>query len=152
MKHNSRKGLNAAFLLVVAITSLESTAGSNQYHWENSRGEPVYSDRPPPKGVNYEVINTQSTLKWVVSGDEGAAPLEVKPSASNDFDPVDSAEDGRSKKSPALCEQAKMNLIALKARPTLNVRNDKGEIRELSPQEREVTKQTAMAQIKAYCN
>jgi len=152
LKHDFRKNLNAALLLVMAIGSVESVADSNHYRWINSRGEPVYSDRPPPKGVDYEVISTQSTLKRVVSGDEGAVPLEVNPSASNDFDPVDSAEEGRSKKNSALCERAKMNLVALEAPRKATVRNDQGEQRELSPQEREVAKQTAKAQIDAYCD
>jgi len=152
LKHGFRKNLGAALLLVMAVGSIESVADSNHYRWINSRGEPVFSDRPPPKGVDYEVISTRSTLKRVVSADEGAVPLEVNPSASNEFDAVDSAEEGRSKKNTALCERAKMNLLALEGDNKVSVRNEQGEVSELSPEAREIARQTAKATIDIYCD
>jgi len=146
-----RKNLNVALLLVAAVVSVEGVTDNNHYRWENSRGEPVYSDQPPPEGVKYEVISTQSTLKRVVSGTEGAVPLEVKPSVGNEFDQVDSAEAQRSKKNPELCQRAKMNLEALTTGDKINVRNDQGEVHELSPEEMIIQRQASLAQVSVYC-
>ena len=152
MKYVSLKKLNAALLVLAAVVSADGVANENQYRWLNDRGEPIYSDRPPPEGVDYEVISTESTLKRVVPGEQGAVPLETKPSVSNNFKPVDSAEEGRSKKNPELCEKAKMNLVALDGGRPLKVRNDKGEVKELSPEEREIAKQDVQELIETYCD
>lgn len=140
-------------LLVLAIGCSGNTfAGSNHYRWLNERGEPVYSDRPPPKGTSYEVISSSSSFKRQVSGDEGAVPLETTPSPGNDFTAVDSSTEGRSEKNAALCERARANLEALTGESgKITVRNAQGEVRELSAEEKIIERQTAQAQVSVYC-
>ncbi|MBT5005843.1 MAG: DUF4124 domain-containing protein, partial [Halieaceae bacterium] len=60
--------------LLTAITcfSAYSLADTIHYRWLNERGFTVYSDRPPPEGVNYEVVSSESNLKRMVDGDTGA--------------------------------------------------------------------------------
>jgi hypothetical protein len=139
-------------LLVAAMTGSGMLAAeTDHYRWLNERGQPVYSDRPPPKGVNYEVISSSSNLKRVVSADEGAVPLETKSSVGNQFDSVSNSKERPSTKNTELCTRATMNLIALESEGTINVRNDQGEVKALSPQEREIARQTAKAQKGIYC-
>ena len=143
MKHIFYTNLGAAFLLLAVAGSLESVADNSQYRWENSRGEPVYSDRPPPDGVSYEVIKSQPTLKWGVPGADGDVPQESDSSES---------EDGKSNNNVELCQRAKTNLRMLESPDKVSERDEKGELRELSPKERTVMQQTAKAEIDVYCD
>ena len=152
MQLKSFHPLRVGLLLLAVTSSSFITAETNHYRWKNERGETMFSDRPPPKGVDYEVISSSSTFKRVVSSGEGAVPLETKPSANNKFDSVDSSQATPSTKNPELCERATMNLIALNSADKINVRNDQGEVKALSPQEREVARQTAEAQVSIYCD
>jgi hypothetical protein len=138
-------------LLLLFANSAVCDADSTHYTWRNERGQPVYSDRPPPKGVDYEVISSSSTFKRVVSGEEGAVPLETDPSPSNQFDQVKKTE-SNTRKNPELCQRAKNNLEALTSSDQVKVRNNQGEVRMLSPAEMEIERQTARAQESVYCN
>ena len=77
----------ALFVLLASYATAEETV----YRWSNERGNPVISDRPPPAGIAYEVISTGSSLVRKVDANEGAVPLDVKPTPSNDFERVDTA-------------------------------------------------------------
>ena len=142
-------GLVGGLLAMTIAWSAPGLASSTHYKWINERGEPVYSDRPPPKGVDYEVVSTQSSFKRIVSGDEGAVPLETESRVGNEFDQVNTQQ--KSKKNPELCQRAKTNLEALTTSDQVKVRNAQGEVRTLSPEEMEVERQTARAQIDVYC-
>ena len=144
----TKSKLLLATMLVIAGNSY---AGNTHYHWSNERGESVYSDRPPPEGVDYEVVSTSSSFKRSVTSDEGAVPLETQPSAGNKFDQVDTAQADRLKKNTELCQRARTNLESLTSSPQVKIRNDQGETRLLSAEEIEVQKQTASAQISVYC-
>ncbi len=143
-------GLAGGLLAIMVAWSSPGLAGSTHYKWVNERGEPVYSDRPPPKGVDYEVVSTQSSFKRIVSGDEGAVPLETDPRVGNEFEQVNTRQ--KSKKNPELCQRAKTNLDALTTSDQVKVRNAQGEVRMLSPEEMEIERQTARAQIDVYCD
>ncbi|MFV8817835.1 DUF4124 domain-containing protein [Haliea sp. E17] len=136
-------------LLVAASPALQ--AGDVHYSWKNERGTVVYSDRPPPKGVDYEVISGGSGLKRVVDGDQGAVPLDLSPQPGNEFEVTDAGAADRFEKNKVLCEKAKMNLVALEGADAINVRDEQGEVTELGPEERAVALQTTRAQISVYC-
>lgn len=150
MKQVFRKVLPTA-LLALAASSMLSIADTNYYRWVDSRGNPVHSDRPPPKGIDYEVVSTQSTFTRAVTAEEGAVPPEVEPTVGNPFTPLDAADAERSKKNSELCERAKSNLEALTASDKISIRNEDGEVQELSPEELQVQRETAKTQIKVYC-
>lgn len=143
--------VSALLLPTLLLLAGNSYAGTTHYHWNNERGESVYSDRPPPKGVDYEVISTSSNFKRSVSSDEGAVPLETEPRVGNEFNKIDTAQTDRLKKNNELCQRARTNLEALTSSPQVKIRNDQGEVRLLTPEEIEVQKQTANAQISVYC-
>ena len=83
----------ASLATCVALASTASTSWAGQvfYRWVDDRGHTVHSDRPPPQGVDYEVVSTESSFSREVDSDEGAVPLDVDPSQSNEFDQVDNA-------------------------------------------------------------
>ena len=151
MKPVYRTTARTALLLLLAASGAQSIADSNQYRWLDDRGNPVYSDRAPPKGVDYEIVSAGSSLKRVVAAEEGAVPAEIEPRVGNEFNQVDSAAAARSKKNPELCQRARKNLEALTDSAQVKIRNDQGEVRFLSPEEMEVERQTARAQISVYC-
>jgi hypothetical protein len=143
--------LCTALLCAAAVSAVQTAAGTTHYRWLNERGHPVHSDRPPPKGVDYEVITTGSGLKRVVTAEEGAVPPEVTPRVGNDFDPVDEDEARRSKKNPELCSRARSNLEALTTKSKVIMRNDQGEERVLSEEEIESEREKAEALVSVYC-
>ena len=151
MKSVNRNTIMTTLAALVIITSLHASAGSVHYSWLNERGIQVHSDRPPPKGVDYEVISTGSTFKRVVSSDEGVVPLETEPRPGNQFDQVDNAQDGQSKKNPETCARAKTNLEALNSSSRVRHQNAKGEGGFLSPEEIDTEKTRARDQIAANC-
>jgi hypothetical protein len=139
-------------LAVVIMTGNQGIAGNTHYRWLNDRGEPVYSDRPPPQGVEYEVISTSSSFKRAVSADEGAVPLETESRVGNEFEQIDTAEQKRQKKNPELCQRARTNLEALTSSDQVKIRNDQGEIRLLTPEEMQIQRVTAEEQVRVYCD
>ncbi len=135
--------------LFILLTSYP-TAGETLYRWKNDRGNLVNSDRPPPAGVDYEVISIGSSMVRKVDADEGAVPLTVKPTPGNDFEQVDTTELKVEKNAP-YCERAKDNLEQLDSHARIQMRNNQGEAHYLSEEEKTAEKEKAIAAIEAYC-
>ncbi len=149
-------GLFGKFLTPVAISCLlifstTASGGNTHYRWIDERGQPVHSDRPPPAGIDYEVISTGSSLVRQVSGDEGAVPAETMPRVGNEFDQVDLAEPEEVEKNPEYCERATKNLEALENATRIRTRNDQGELRYLSEEEREAEIVKSKEAIATHC-
>ena len=140
--------LVAAALLLFA--ALAANAGQNVYRWTDAKGNQVNSDRPPPQGVKYEVISTNSSMVRPVDADEGAVPRTVKPSASNDFEPVDTSAP-KIEKNPEFCKRAQDNLATLNSKARIKMRDDQGEIRYLSEEDKETERTKALETIKLNC-
>jgi hypothetical protein len=134
-----------------SILSLSSSAEKNYYRWLDERGSPVHSDRPPPKGIDYEVVSTGSTLTRPVEAEEGAVPAEIEPTAGNEFEQADSEKNQRVKKNPEYCQRAKDNLATLSRAARVRIRNDQGEYHYLDAEEKEAQRQDAEAGISTYC-
>ena len=112
MRRATKTCLCATALLVLALTGLTAHAESTYYRWQDDRGNPVHSDRPPPTGTAYEVITSGSSLVRKVDADEGAVPATTEPTVSNDFQPVD-ANKKSVKKNAEQCKRARENLQTL---------------------------------------
>ncbi len=146
------KRLTGVLLFCVVVVSANlSSAGTTHYRWIDDRGQPVHSDRPPPKGVDYEVITTGSGLKRVVAADEGAVPPEVNPRVGNEFDQVDEDEATRNRKNPEMCARAQANLEALTTKTRIIMRDEQGEERMLSAEEIVAEREKAEALVSVYC-
>ncbi len=150
--------MNQAFrFLAIALVSSMLGFGSSfseaakvYYRWIDDRGDPVHSDRPPPKGIDYEVISTQSSLVRPVDASEGAVPAEVEPSVSNEFEPEERTQPAI-KKNPEYCQRARDNLETLDTRARIRVRNEKGEFTYIDEQEKERRREEAREAIDIYC-
>ena len=131
--------------------SASTLAAAVYYRWNDENGRPVHSDRPPPKGVDYEVISTGSKFIRPVDAEEGIVPLEVEPTASNDFEKVDTSE-SEFKKNPQICQRARDNLDALNTNARVRVRNDQGEIHYIDPEEHATQTKIAIETIELHCD
>ena len=79
-------------------------------------------------------------------------PLETAAGAGDKPQSAEGTGKAASQTNPELCERAKMNLIALEGVKNISVRNDKGELRLLSPEEKQTQKEIAEAQARIYCD
>lgn len=149
-----RKGyiVSLALTAILAGSSLAADASSTVYRWLDSRGNPVHSDRPPPAGTPYEVISAGSSLKRVVTGNEGAVPKEVVPRAGNRFDQIDTnTKEELYKKNPELCALAQTNLSALTTSARVRLRDDNGDYAFLSEEQKAEQIGRAEQMIKVHC-
>jgi hypothetical protein len=150
MKHGLKRNTLVLATALLALCNSVASADEVVYRWKDTAGNPVNSDRPPPPGVDYEVISTTSSMVRPVDAQEGAVPLQIKPSADNDFKPVDS-KPPVTQKNPEYCKRAKDNLIQLDNHGQIRLRNMEGEVRYLDPEEKEAERQKALEAIKVYC-
>ena len=143
----TRIGLVTALL----AAAMPGAAGEVYYRWVNERGHAVHSDRPPPEGVDYEVVSTGSTLRREVDAQEGAVPAEIKPKPGNEFEPVEQ-EPAKPEKNPEYCAIAQDNLQQLDSRARIRRQNEQGDTYFLSDEERQEERQKAQDAIEAYCD
>jgi len=139
-----------ATALLVSVTTMNANA-EILYRWVDERGQPVHSDRPPPSGIDYEVISTGASLVRKVDGAEGAVPPELESRPGNQFDVVDPGKPAV-EKNPELCARARENLTRLETDARIRMRNDQGEVRYLEPEERAIERDKAAAAIETYCD
>ncbi len=137
---------------VLGLAALNAHAGQTHYRWLDDRGNPVHSDRPPPEGIDYEVVSTESSLIRQVDAEEGAVPPEVDPKPGNEFKQVNkSAEMQATPKNPEYCKRAQENLNTLNTSARIRLRDDNGEFRFLSEEEKAEQRAKAEEIIELYC-
>jgi hypothetical protein len=139
-------------MATLALTGPAASAGEVYYRWMDNRGNPVHSDRPPPKGIDYEVVSTGSSLMRPVDAKEGAVPLEIVPRVGNDFEQVDTKKVAKIEKNPEYCIRARENLQALDTFARIRLRNDQGEYHYIDEEEKEIQRQNAMDTIAVHCD
>ncbi len=137
-------------LLLVAVAGNIAAAGETYYRWTDERGNMLHSDRPPPPGVDYEVVSTDSDEIRKVDGERGAVPLEVNPRVGNEFETYPK-EPRDAKKSPETCRRARENMAALNSGEVIRMRNDQGELRDLSAEDIAYQKRRAEEVMRAHC-
>ena len=150
LKSTMTAGVFAVITALFVLLASYATAGETVYRWNNERGNPVISDRPPPAGIAYEVMSTGSSLVRKVDANEGAVPLNVKPTPSNDFEQVDTAEP-KTEKNTLYCERARDNLKQIDTHARIRMRNDQGEVYYLSEKDKTAEKEKTLAAIKTHC-
>ncbi len=136
---------------LVASGSTVSLAGEAYYRWTDKWGNPVHSDRPPPKGVNYEVVASGSSLVRRVNSAEGAVPAKIEPTLRNDFELVETKPDPV-KKDPEICAHAQQNLTTLNTYARIRLPDSDGEYQYLSEEEKEAQRNEARSLIATHCN
>jgi hypothetical protein len=137
--------------LLVFSTSFANAAGQVVYRWTDESGNQVNSDRPPPLGVEYETISTSSSMVHTVEPENSPAPPAANPEEGKEAAASPVAEAPASQKNPEFCATAKSNLSQLETHARIRLRDDNGEVRYLSEEEKAVEKQKAQDAIKAFC-
>ena len=145
MRQVYRYSVNALLVVLLTAGSLAAVAATNYYRWIDERGNTIHSDRPPPAGVDYEVVRTGASFK-----DSGASAEGTTQSAKEDG-AAQANNLSRSQKNPELCESAKGNLDALTNSDRVTMRNAKGEVHVLTAEEIKESIQTTRGQIDAFC-
>jgi len=143
----------AAVLVGAGLAGITAATERGYYKWMDERGNPQHSDRPPPAGVKYEFIATESGLSRRVDLDPPDNANETSPGnpaargqpASAGIDKIEI------EKNPALCDQAKANLDTLNSKAKVRIRDDEG-IRYLSEEEKEVQRKKARDLVAVHCN
>jgi hypothetical protein len=134
----------------IFLSAMSVQAGETYYRWTDDKGRPVHSDRPPPKGIDYEVIKTGSGFRRQVDSDEGVVPLSVEPTESNKFKPVDTSK-VKIEKNPEFCARGRENLETLDSGVRIRMRNEEGEVVYLGEEDREVQRKRAQDTIEMHC-
>ena len=151
MKRKNYVSLSIVLTAVLGTASLYSAADNTYYRWSDDRGNPVHSDRPPPEGIDYEVVSTGSSLVRRVSAEEGAVPAVTEPTPGNEFETTETAMAEAPKKNAEYCERAKANLNSLDTNARIRVRDDKGDYRYLSNEEKDTERGIARDLIAVHC-
>lgn len=136
------------------LTAPASFASDGYYKWVDERGNPQHSDRPPPGGIAYEFISTDSGMKRRVSAsaNSGSSPASAMPAAKQQPTSTVAEEQSRIKKNPAYCDQAKANLDTLNSAARVRIRGTDGEIRYLTEEEKDIQRKKANDMIAVHCN
>lgn len=139
-------------VLAASVLSGHAVAEKGYYKWMDAKGNPQHSDRPPPAGVEYEFVSTDSGMSRRVSADESRAIGGGDTSkSSNDPDASPSAEEEVAvKKDPALCDQARANLDTLDSKARVRIRDDEG-VRYLTEEEKQDQRKRAQDMISVHC-
>lgn len=151
MKRATKTCLSATALAVLLFAGVSAHAENTYYRWQDAQGNPVHSDRPPPIGTPYEVITSGSSMVRKVDANEGAVPATTEPTVSNDFQPVE-ANKKPVKKNAEQCKRARENLQTLDTKVRIQIRNDQGELRPLSQEEKEIQRKQAIDTMAAHCD
>lgn len=150
MKRTYRGLLALVLTAALAGQAVAQGKGSTHYRWQDARGNPVFSDRPPPEGVDYQVESTRSTFVRKVEADEGAVPLATTPTVGNEFKQSDKKKQEPAK-NPVACEKARKNLDTLDNSPRVRLRGEDGEYRYIDEAERDELRVSARQIIARHC-
>ena len=147
----------ASSMLVLFLQGQPADA-SPTYRWVDENGNPVLSDRPPETGKPYTEVGVDTGLRRYPKpvADEIGEPSDQAPTTSESASPL-ASPGGQAHRTevvevhPALCEQAKDNIFKLETFPRMRVRDDDGEVRFMSDEERATQLATAYKVRDANC-
>ena len=145
-----RSPLPTVLAVAALLLGTLSAQAETYYRWTDENGRPVHSDRPPPKGIDYEVVRTGTGLKRAVGSEEGAVPRTVEPTESNNFEPMTISK-MKIEKNPEYCARARENLEVLNAKVRIQMKDENGEVYYLSDEDREFQKKRAIETIEVHC-
>lgn len=143
-----------AATLMLSTGSPSAWAERGYYKWTDELGNQHRSDRPPPIGIEYEFVSTDTGLTRQVSAEESRAE------ASNSTVPADKEADATApgggepaaEKDPALCEQARFNLNSLSTSARIRLKGADGEFRYLTEEEKQAQREKAEGLIEQHCD
>ena len=142
----------AAAIIVLAFFGHPANGDDSYYRWIDATGTPVNSDRPPPAGVEYDVITTRTNLQRRVNTMEDTLLVENSSLNKKLEGEAPSAQAPVATKNPEACKQAKLNLETLTTSARIRVSDDNGNFRYLNEDEKETQRNNAEAVIARNCD
>lgn len=126
---------------LLTLTSEPAEAGT-MYRWTDQNGNPVVSDRPPPKGTPYTEIDVNFTP---VRRRNALRDTPADDPATNDT--LTSTQD----KVPALCTRARDHIDKLENAATIATSDGSGNVRVLSDEQRAEQLADARRMAEQHC-
>ncbi len=147
-------GSNTAIgiILIAALAGASpAMARDKMFRWIDANGTPVLSDRPPPAGTAYTLVdplnqNSQSLRRRPEPSNESSAS-SLQATATPTFAGAQVVIE----KKPELCERARDNIFKLETFPRIRATDADGTVRFLTDQERAERLNTARAVEQANC-
>lgn len=143
----------------ICVLSLAMPASaSTTYRWVDQNGNPVLSDRPPEAGVPYTEVGVDTGIRrypkpvapeTVASDDLATASSSTPTSQTSEKETANTTVVVEAY--PELCERARDNIFKLETFPRMRVRDDSGEVRFMSDEERAEQLATAYEVRDANC-
>ena len=141
----------AAFI-VLAFAGLSASAGDSYYRWTDSTGTPINSDRPPPPGVEYDVVSTRTNRANLEAPAEVQTPSGVQPGAGSKSGPGESvASAPQPEKDPEICATAQQNLETLNTYARIRVSDGEGSFRFIGEEEKATQRASAEQLVSQHC-
>jgi hypothetical protein len=140
---------------LLTVYGASVSADSKVYRWKDEAGNQVNSDQPPPQGIKYEVISIKSSMVHPADeGESAAAPVRAPAGTATDNGakpvPVE-AKKPASQKDPESCSRAKNNLLQIDSHGQIRLRDDQGNVRYLTDEEKQAERKKALDAIKVFC-
>ena len=134
----------AASSILLLFLQGQPADASPTYRWVDDNGNPVLSDRPPETGTPYIEVGVDTGFRRYAkpAATETTEPGGQAPTGSASVSTLASSTGAEANLTqvvvadPALCEQAKDNIFKLETFPRMRVRDDDGEVRFMSDEER----------------
>ena len=140
-----RTAFNRRFFVTLLLAVLiPQGMASTTYRWVDENGSPVLSDRPPPAGTPYTEVDSSSGFGRPPQSapqdqDEVSSPIlnngRPVPQSASTY-PTEDDGDHAPERQPAVCEQAKTNILKLETLPRIRVEGESGEVRFMTEEER----------------
>jgi Domain of unknown function (DUF4124) len=151
----------ASALLSVFALMLTPREATAQFKWKDASGRWVYSDQPPPSGVNAQTLNTPTAKPASI---QTASTTSQAPKQSADDKALaekrkasDAAQDSKekqdlTKKNQVACDQTRANLKSMQGDLRVTTTDANGERRFLSEQEKQSRTVAAQKDLGTHCN
>ena len=132
------------FVMLLLAVLIPQGMASATYRWLDENGNPVLSDRPPPAGTPYTELDSSSGFgrppqSALQDQDEVSSPVPDNgrpvPQSASAY-PTANDGDHAPERKPAVCEQAKTNILKLESLPRIRVEGASGEVRFMTEKER----------------
>ena len=152
MNSRIRRCAIAATLSLMAWSGSSIGAGETYYRWNDTSGNPVNSDRPPPAGVKYDVITTNTNTMVDEPADQPDSPQAgVRRTENNANQQSTSVPLMEFVKDPKACAIAKQNLETLNTHARIRMPDDDGNFRYLNEDEKANARAEAETAITRNC-
>jgi|SaaInl5LU_22_DNA_1037371.scaffolds.fasta_scaffold05643_4 hypothetical protein len=136
----TKRALNTLSLLLICFAQLAWS--TPVYVWKAEDGSFVHSDRPPSAGISFKIQNAET-------GTEQRARFEA------DIETTEVANHNKNMQGVDLdasyCQRAQSNLKTLDSFSQIRTRDDEGNYRYLTVEEKEEQRQQAMLLIDQFC-